>query len=133
MTDNRKEEARKVLNNRAGGVEERENAIHVLSQNPQPEDLVRLVRILEDDDFGMRWAAAVALSLAGDSALRPLLQALRARPDSVWLRQGAHHVFHYSSGSIARAYAREMMDAMKGPAAELTTEECAEHILQVLG
>ena len=53
-----------------------------------------LVATLEDHNFGVRWLAAEGLIALGDDALIPLLEALRKRSDSVWLREGAHHVLH---------------------------------------
>jgi HEAT repeat protein len=49
---------------------------------------------LEDRMFGVRWLAAEGLIAIGVDALAPLLKALMERSDSVWLRGGAHHVFH---------------------------------------
>ena len=53
-----------------------------------------LVRALEDEAVGVRWLAAEGLIYIGDAALMPLLEALLGNPNSVWLRQGAHHVIH---------------------------------------
>jgi HEAT repeat protein len=53
-----------------------------------------LVRALEDKMFDVRWLAAEALIRIGHKAIVPLLRALIERPDSHWLREGAHHVLH---------------------------------------
>lgn len=53
-----------------------------------------LVRTLEDNEFGVRWLAAEGLIAVGYCSLAPLLQALIDRPESVRLREGAHHVLH---------------------------------------
>ncbi len=52
-----------------------------------------LVKALEDKDQDVRWLAAVALSKFKKAAWRQLLNALiKSKPDSVLLRQGAHHI-----------------------------------------
>jgi HEAT repeat protein len=51
-----------------------------------------LVRALEDENGGVRWLAAEGLIALGREAVVPLLRALEERSDSLWLRQGAHHV-----------------------------------------
>jgi HEAT repeat protein len=51
-----------------------------------------LVRAMEDEDFGVRWLAAEGLIGLKRAGLAPLFQALAEHPDSVWIREGAHHV-----------------------------------------
>jgi HEAT repeat protein len=51
-----------------------------------------LVRAMEDQDFGVRWLAAEGLIGLKRAGLAPLLQALANHPDSVFIREGAHHV-----------------------------------------
>lgn len=53
-----------------------------------------LVDALEDHDFSVRWIAAEGLIHMGPVGLLPLLKALRKKTDSVWLREGSHHVIH---------------------------------------
>ena len=53
-----------------------------------------LVELLEDENIGVRWAASEALIDLGQAAVPPILEALWKRFDSVWLREGAHHVLH---------------------------------------
>jgi HEAT repeat protein len=53
-----------------------------------------LVSALEDNEFGVRWLAAEGLIAVGYCSLAPLLQALIDRPESVRLREGAHHILH---------------------------------------
>ena len=53
-----------------------------------------LLRSFDDKDTDVRWLAAMGLAALGIEGLRPLLLALEDRPDSLWLREGAHHVCH---------------------------------------
>jgi HEAT repeat protein len=69
-------------------------AAKALAEIADPRAASKLVATLEDHNFGVRWLAAEGLIALGQDALIPLLDALRKRSDSVWLRQGAHHVLH---------------------------------------
>jgi HEAT repeat protein len=53
-----------------------------------------LIQALEDKEFSVRWIGAEGLIHMGQAGVQELLKALIERPDSVWLREGAHHVFH---------------------------------------
>ncbi len=63
-----------------------------LAEIGDPATAPDLVNALEDESFSVRWLAAEGLIAMGSGALGPLLRALIQRPDSVWLREGAHHV-----------------------------------------
>lgn len=79
-------------------------AAKALSEIGDPAAAPALVRSLEDENGGIRWLAAEGLVTLGHAALPPLLQALVEHSESVWLREGAHHVL--------RALARE--EALSG-------------------
>ena len=53
-----------------------------------------LVDALEEHDFSIRWIAAEGLIHIGSAGLIPLLEALRKKAGSVWMREGCHHVIH---------------------------------------
>jgi len=67
-------------------------AAKALSQIASPSSTQALVNTLEDKEFDLRWLAAEGLVRIGPSAIVPLLRALLNRPESTWLREGAHHV-----------------------------------------
>jgi HEAT repeat protein len=69
-------------------------AAKAIGQIGNPTATLALVRALEDEMFDVRWLAAEALITIGKEALVPLLKALIKDLDSIWLREGAHHVFH---------------------------------------
>ncbi|MEZ4707902.1 MAG: hypothetical protein R3A44_11880 [Caldilineaceae bacterium] len=102
--------------------------IQYLSTHPTPTNLNKLVDMMEYGDFGVRWEAAAALASLGSDALRPVLQALCKR-STVWLREGAHHVFYYSSNAIVRSQTAELLEAMRGPAADVATMNMAGKLL----
>ena len=111
----------------------REDAVHYLGHHLSPRGLESLVQALEDDEFGVRWAAAVALSQQGEAALPTLLRALMERGgDSPLLREGAYHVLHYNASATVHALSQELMQALKGPAAGISAAEAAYKLLQKL-
>ena len=65
-----------------------------LSQIGSPEAAKVLVDAIEEKEFSIRWIASEGLIHIGYDALMPLLEALKKRSDSIWLREGAHHVLH---------------------------------------
>jgi HEAT repeat protein len=69
-------------------------ATKTLGQIGDPAAVQALIEALEDKMFDVRWLAAEGLIAIGREALTPLLQALMDHPDSLWLREGVHHVLH---------------------------------------
>jgi hypothetical protein len=69
-------------------------AAMALGQIGDPSAADALVRSLEDELAGVRWLAAKALIGLGATGLHALLEALIHHSDSLWLRDGAHHVIH---------------------------------------
>jgi HEAT repeat protein len=69
-------------------------AAKALAQIADPSAAQALVDALRDKEFDVRWLAAEGLIKIGHRVLRPLLMALIEHSDSIWLRQGAHHVLH---------------------------------------
>jgi HEAT repeat protein len=69
-------------------------AAKALSQIHDPSSVNGLVKALRDKMFDVRWLAAEGLIAIGRKSIVPLLQALVDYSDSVWMREGAHHVLH---------------------------------------
>jgi HEAT repeat protein len=111
---------------------EREQAIHQLGQTPTPDVIAHLIKLLEDNDDGIRWTASSALIECGDAALKPLLQALIDQHDSVWLRRGAYRVFHDTKSFKVQQATAELVKALNGPAAESSTTDAAARALMKL-
>ncbi len=68
--------------------------IKVLEGIGDPDSASALVQCLKDENAGVRWAASEAMIVLEKAALPPLLEALLHDYDSIWLRQGAHHILH---------------------------------------
>jgi HEAT repeat protein len=69
-------------------------AAKALGEIADPETAPALVEALQNEEFDVRWLAAEGLVKMNINGLKPLLEALERRGDSIWLREGAHHVFH---------------------------------------
>lgn len=72
--------------------EVRWEATHALADMRRAAAAPLLVAELTDDDGGVRWLAAEGLVTLGPQALQALLHALLEHSESVWLRDGAHHI-----------------------------------------
>jgi len=83
-------------------------AAKALSEIGEPETAPVLVEALEDEDFDVRWLAAEGLIKMNIKGLKPLLEALEQRADSIWLLEGAHHVFH----DLAKGGLRKVLTPM---------------------
>jgi HEAT repeat protein len=97
-----------------------------------PAAAAALVNALEDRDGDVRWLAAAGLIKLGCSGLHPLLIALRDRPDSDWLRDGAHHVFHDLVGRLPFRLARSMLAALDHPEPQMVVPQAAYEALKAL-
>ena len=69
-------------------------AAKALGKIGDPAAASALVEALEDEENDVRWLAAAGLAAMKSKGLIPLLLALMARPDSIWLRKGARHICH---------------------------------------
>jgi HEAT repeat protein len=69
-------------------------AAKALGEIRDPLGAPALVQALEDEESAIRWLAATGLIAIGRASLIPLLEALETRSNSVWMREGAHHVLH---------------------------------------
>ena len=67
-------------------------AAKALGEISDPSAASTLVKTLEDEKAAVRWLAATALINLGRDALAPLLRGLEGNSDSIWFRDGAHHV-----------------------------------------
>jgi len=65
-----------------------------LGQIGDPTAANALVKTLGDERPGVRWLAAEGLIALRPTGLHTLLEALIHHSDSIWLREGAHHIIH---------------------------------------
>jgi HEAT repeat protein len=91
-----------------------------------------LVEALLDPNFGVRWLAAEGLITMRRRGLKPLLQALIDRSDSVWLRQGAHHIFRTLATSGPHQEIEPVLKALTGPEPIVEVPPAAAAVLKKL-
>ncbi len=77
-----------------GKQQRRWEAVRALTLIKSPSAAPALVHALEDDDHDVRWAAMKAMIALGRDGLEPLLLALTRNFNSIWFRQGAHHILN---------------------------------------
>lgn len=69
-------------------------AAKTLGEISNPQGIPALVEALRDKNFDVRWLAAKGLIAIGWKSAVPVVESLMEHPDSVWMRDGAHHVLH---------------------------------------
>lgn len=69
-------------------------ACKALGSISDPETAAPLVHALSDTSMEIRWLAGEALIALGEDAVCDVLRALETNFNSVFLREGAHHVLH---------------------------------------
>ena len=126
------QEALQVLDDLKRSPLERENAVHYLADKDDAKALERLVAALDDDVFGVRWAAATALANKGEKALPLLMSALTVQSGSSWMREGVYHALHYNTSPTVREKSIELMAALKGPGADMAAPAAAVRLMQAL-
>lgn len=67
-------------------------AAKALVEIHDPRAVPALIGALDDERSQVRWVAAEGLTRLGSASRGPLLRALVAHSDSLWLREGAHHI-----------------------------------------
>ena len=110
----------------------REKAIRYLSYRPFDRVIKKLVEALQYDEFAIRWEAAIALAQLGEKALPELLRAL-IDPKKVGdprLREGVYHVLHYNRSPFYSVNITRLLQALKGPAADISSMEEASRLLR---
>ena len=97
-----------------------------------PEAGPILVKALEDEQFDVRWLAAVGLIGMNIKGLKPLLHALMEQIDSVFLREGAHHVIHDLTKGELRKYLAPVLAALENIEPAAGCPRAAFHALEML-
>ncbi len=77
---------------KSGNEHRRWEAAKALVELRDPSAASALVEALESEDIDLRWLASEGLVALGTDGLIPLLRALEAHSDSVWLRDSARHI-----------------------------------------
>jgi HEAT repeat protein len=112
--------------------EVRWEAAKALGEIADPWSAPALVEILGDADFDIRWLAAEGLIALGKAGLEPILEALVNKSDSVYLREGAHHVMYDLAHKGFRDQLAPVMAALDGVDPEIEVREPARKALHQL-
>jgi nucleotide-binding universal stress UspA family protein len=108
-------------------------AAKTLAEINDPSATQSLVNALEDDEFDVRWLAAEGLIHIGAKTMEPLLKALMERPDSLWLREGAHHILHDLRETNFKESVKPVLAALEDVQPSLEVASAAEEALDVIG
>jgi HEAT repeat protein len=68
-------------------------AVKTMEEIGDPDSIPMFIQALEDDKSDVRWIAAEGLIKLGRQSIEPLLKALIDKSDTVFVLEGAHHVF----------------------------------------
>jgi len=108
-------------------------AAKTLSKIGSPAAARALIDALEDRMFDVRWLSAEGLIAVGRDALAPLLHALLARADSVWFREGVHHVLHGIDDRSAKKIIAPVIAALESANPSIEVPLATEAALDALG
>ncbi len=108
-------------------------AIKVLESIQDANAAPALVERLKDENAGVRWAASDALIALRRKSIQALLEALMCDFDSLWLRQGAHHILHVlkDAGKLNQAE-EKVFEALEDVAPTSVVPWAAEKALEAL-
>ncbi|MCX6001949.1 MAG: HEAT repeat domain-containing protein [Chloroflexi bacterium] len=104
-----------------------------LGQIMDPRSIDALVKALQDRLFDVRWLAAEALIAIGSKSVKPVLQAITDNPDSEYIREGAHHVFHDLREGQYGDILKPVITSMEDPTFTLDVPLLARKALQAIG
>jgi HEAT repeat protein len=113
-------------------VQVRWEATKALAEIADPEAAGALVRLLRDEDFGVRWLAAEGLVRLRRDGLIPLLEILSRQLVSERFRAGAHHVIHGQMEGSDGEILRPILEALSGFAARESAPLAARRALAAL-
>jgi nucleotide-binding universal stress UspA family protein len=108
-------------------------AAKALGQIADPAATQALLAALRDEEFDVRWLAAEGLIHIGSKVVKPLLRALIEYSDSLWMREGAHHVLHDLPLSNIKQTLKPVLSALEDVEPSLEVATTAETALNILG
>jgi HEAT repeat protein len=107
-------------------------AAKTLSQIGDSSTTQALIGALQDKMFDVRWLAAEGLIHIGNKAIKPLLEAVIKQPDSLWIREGTHHVLHDLPESNLKELLKPVLRALEDIEPSLEVAIAAEAVLNLL-
>jgi HEAT repeat protein len=107
-------------------------AAKTLAQIADPSATQALIGALQDKMFDVRWLAAEGLIHIGNKAIKPLLEAVIKQPDSLWIREGTHHVLHDLPENNLKEPLKPVLHALEDVEPSLEVAIAAEAALNLL-
>jgi HEAT repeat protein len=107
-------------------------ATKALGEIGDPQSAPDLVKALEDEEFDVRWLAAIGLISMNIKGLKPLLHALMEHGDSIWVREGAHHVIHDLAKGELRKYLAPVLVVLENADAATEVSMASLRALEML-
>ena len=93
-------------------------AVKTLEEIGDPDTIPIFIQALEDDKSDVRWIAAEGLIKLGKKSIKPLLNVLIDKSDSVFVLEGAHHIFFdlREKGLLPAGFpTHKLLSALKNP------------------
>lgn len=106
------EQAIAVLKDEESTEPERVHAIHFLKDHPETGSIDALISVLQDDDFGVRWAASEALVHMGIKAATSALRTIFSPDSDERLLESLHHIFKENGDTLIRNDAEALIRAL---------------------
>lgn len=132
MTFETIEQATAVLQDETASEKERVNAAHYLGRTHSEVVVPALIAAMDDDDFGVHWAASEGLAHLGDYALPGILKALTDSHCSPRVFEGAKHVFHTSGSPKVKTETNALLQTMHGDEPSIESMEAASELMRKL-
>lgn len=110
-------------------------AVKTLEEIGDPDTIPLFIQALEDDKSDVRWIAAKGLIKLGVKSIKPLLEALIEKSDSVFILAGAHHVFFdlREKGLLPHNFpSGKLLSSLKNPEWEDSVKPLAYELLNNL-
>jgi len=107
-------------------------AAKALVKIADPSAAPALVGALCDEKAAVRWLASEALIHLGRDALAPVLRGLEGNSDSLWFRDGAHHVLRSLIREGVAEEAIPVLEALEDIEPSIEAPVAAYHVLEDL-
>ena len=106
------EQAIAVLKDEKATELDRVHAIHFLKDHPETGSIDALISVLQDDDFGVRWAASEALAHMGIKAATSALRTIFSPDSDERLLESLRHIFKENGDTLIRNDAEALIRAL---------------------
>jgi HEAT repeat protein len=107
-------------------------AAKTLAQIGDPSATQTLIDALSNKSFEIRWLAAEGLIHVGDGAIRPLLKELAGHSDSLYVREGAHHILRDLPETRYGEILKPVLHALEDVEPTLEVAVAAENALKAI-